>query len=350
MLRLSRAHLVATCLLLLAGRCAAWSAALAEFRLPSTAQQRACLRGRGGAPAMEGALGMLKLDPGAGNEEADETASLSGLSVGDQVQVTGSDAYPKFFHVPGNKDGFVARGLTGTVEKLYLPGSREAGGSDHLDRSDERNVLVSFAEPKKWKAHFMPSELASPSAEPLGSAAEAQLETVLPAEGFDDCAVDAPYECDRVEDFMTPVSAATVLAPEMPMRTAAALLNDNRITGAPVASADGRLVGVLTSFDFLYRRLGAERGAALRIRLDSGTWADAIKKSLAGTVVGAMSKPVAVAAGADMGQVAGLMLSKRFNHVPVVDEVGILVGILTSQDVLRHVLVRLESDEGAPAP
>ena len=85
-----------------------------------------------------------------------------------------------------------------------------------------------------------------------------------------------------------------------------------------------------------------DRGAAtLLAGLDSGKWQQSVKKSLAGTVEGAMSTPTAIAPGFEMSSVAALMLSKRFNHVPVVEADGELVGILTSQDVLRHVLTRL---------
>mmetsp|Transcript_61434 Transcript_61434/g.136851 ORF Transcript_61434/g.136851 Transcript_61434/m.136851 type:complete len:105 (-) Transcript_61434:298-612(-) len=91
----------------------------------------------------------------------------------------------------------------------------------------------------------------------------------------------------------------------------------------------------------------ASRDGEGRIMIDAGKWDDSIKKSLAGTVAGAMSKrPVAVSPSSDMRQVAALMLSKRFNHVPVVEASGEVVGILTSQDVLRHVLGRLTEDGG----
>lgn len=80
------------------------------------------------------------------------------------------------------------------------------------------------------------------------------------------------------------------------------------------------------------------------VRLDSGKWQDSVKKSLAGTVEGAMSKPVAVTTGSDMVLVAELMLKKSFNHVPVVDTNGAVMGILTSKDVLRHLIARVPSD------
>ena len=242
--------------------------------------------------------------------------SIDEVGIGDKVRVTGSDEYPVFFHVPGHKKGFVANGMIGTVTRLYKPGE-----CDHLDRSDERDIFVTFDEPKKWAAHFLPDELAAPTSEaswaPLGLV---EIELCDLAEGDD---------CDRVENFMTKAQDAALLSPDMPMLQAAELLSSQGITGAPVVS-DGRLVGVLTQFDFLYQEARSAKDFG-KVKLDSGKWEDSVRKSLAGTVAGAMSKPVAVAPAADMVQVAALMLNKRFNHVPVVDGDNKVVGILTSQ-------------------
>jgi len=43
------------------------------------------------------------------------------------------------------------------------------------------------------------------------------------------------------------------------------------------------------------------------------------------------------------------MVRKRFNHVPVVGADGLIVGILTSPDILKHVLLRLNSVDEAKA-
>ena len=87
-------------------------------------------------------------------------------------------------------------------------------------------------------------------------------------------------------------------------------------------------------------------GVGRKVSLDSGRWESDVRKSLASTVSAAMSMPVAVLSSSDMQQVAQLMLSRRFNHVPVVaDASGTLVGILTSQNVLRHVLLRLGAEQ-----
>ena len=73
-------------------------------------------------------------------------ADITELKVGDSVVVLGTDTYPRFMHVPGHKEGIVAKGMVGTISKLYVPGE-----SDHLDRSDERDVVVSFTEPRNGR-------------------------------------------------------------------------------------------------------------------------------------------------------------------------------------------------------
>jgi len=263
---------------------------------------------------------------------------ITNLKEGDEVMIAGSQEYPKFFHVPGHKAGFVAKGMTGTVSRLYSPGE-----SDHLDRSDGRNVLVEFSEPKKWRAHFDPAELCG--VEEWNELDAEEPTPIMPTKEITLCDLDAGQECDRVEDFMTPIADSFVFTPDMPMRDAAKSLVEKKITGAPVVS-EGLLVGVLTQFDFLYQESALAGGGDGGFKIELGDkWAASVKKSLAGRVSEAMSNPTAVAPGSDMAQVAGLMLRRRFNHLPVVEPSGTIVGILTSQDVLRHVVRRLSTED-----
>lgn len=270
--------------------------------------------------------------------------ALTDLKIGDQVKVIGDDAYPRFYNVPMIKPkGFAAHGSVGTVVKLYLPGPGP-DGSDHLDRSDERDVQVEFLEPKPWKAHLAAAEL-----ELLGDVSHdfVSPENIVMASEIELCEVGVPElygsRCDRVADFMTPLCDALVLSPEIEMLDAARQLKENGVTGAPVVK-DGRLVGILTQFDFLYREgLQDSNGLGSMVALDSGQWENVVKKSMAKTVSNAMSKPIAIVADSDMRQVAQLMLRRRFNHMPVVDgDEGMLVGILTSQNVLNHVIRGME--------
>ncbi len=48
------------------------------------------------------------------------------------------------------------------------------------------------------------------------------------------------------------------------------------------------------------------------------------------------ANPVSIAAGAEIAEAARLLLEKRFNGVPVVDEAGKLVGILCQSDLIAQ--------------
>jgi len=199
--------------------------------------------------------------------------------------------------------------------------------------------MTTGEKPKAWKAHLAPYELELASSEP-GS--ERVFERAI-ASDIELCSVEEGSDCDLVEDYMTHLSDALVLTPETSMSEAAKLLNDFKVTGAPVVDSDFKLVGVLTQFDFLYLEgMRDERGAGSMVSLDSGKWEDIVKKSMASTVGAAMSKPIAVTPRANIRQVAQLMLKRRFNHLPVIrQDNGAVVGILTSQNVLQHVMLRL---------
>jgi len=83
-----------------------------------------------------GLLSALKVDDNSGPS----------LAEGQQVRVKEKVT---FMHVPGNKQGFDAQGAVGTVLKVY----------DEKNLSPNREVKVTFTEPKKWVGHFEASEL-----------------------------------------------------------------------------------------------------------------------------------------------------------------------------------------------
>ena len=68
--------------------------------------------------------------------------------VGQKVKVSQSVT---FMHVPGNKGGFDAKGLTGTVLRVYT----------EANLSSNREIKVQFDEPKKWIGHLEAWELQS---------------------------------------------------------------------------------------------------------------------------------------------------------------------------------------------
>jgi len=139
-------------------------------------------------------------------------------------------------------------------------------------------------------------------------------------------------------DIMTrPVISA---APDTPVKALAKTLVAHRISGLPIVTADGELVGIVTEGDLLYKELLPKppepadvfrhlpvpsiTEAAERARKAEGLRADAV-----------MSSPV-VTATEDMTvhAVAAEMVKRRVNRLPVVRN-GRVVGIISRADVLR---------------
>ncbi len=72
-----------------------------------------------------------------------------------------------------------------------------------------------------------------------------------------------------------------------------------------------------------------------------------LKKSLGMLVQDVMTpKPVTVTADTPISQAAGLMLDRRINRLPVVEQDNTLVGILTRHDLVQV----LRSDSAQPLP
>lgn len=136
----------------------------------------------------------------------------------------------------------------------------------------------------------------------------------------------------KVDDIMS-VPVITV-APETPLKDAAALMLEHRISGVPVV-AGGSVVGVLSETDILFKeRTPPERHGLVDWILHYGDDPPAAKVS-ARTVRDAMTTPaVTVHRRRRVVDVAGLLLDLEIDRLPVVDG-DQLVGIVTRSDLVR---------------
>ncbi len=130
------------------------------------------------------------------------------------------------------------------------------------------------------------------------------------------------------------------LRPDVSVRTAAAMLLDERMSGAPVVDGDGRPVGIVSKTDLL-RHLH-ERGDAVESggpeAIEAGFHATRIDETMVRDVmmpvVFAISSDTTIAAG------AALMAGEGIHRLPVLDANGAVVGILSTLDVVRWVAER----------
>lgn len=119
-----------------------------------------------------------------------------------------------------------------------------------------------------------------------------------------------------VNDFMS--TDLVTLTPSLDIHRAIDALLENRISGAPVLDAGGKLVGILTKKDCLKVAFSAS-----------------YHKERGGRVSDFMSAEIeTVDAEADIVEVAELFLGSQFRRFPVMRD-GRLVGVISRHDVLR---------------
>jgi CBS domain-containing protein len=139
----------------------------------------------------------------------------------------------------------------------------------------------------------------------------------------------------KVEELMSR-DVATV-APGASLKEVARALSERGVSGVPVVDEDGHVLGVVSEADILAR----ERGAA-RERFDLLSWlsewsdADARAKLGARTAGEAMSAPaVTIRAAEPVSKAAAILVDRGVNRLPVVDDDGRLVGIVSRADLVR---------------
>jgi CBS domain-containing protein len=125
----------------------------------------------------------------------------------------------------------------------------------------------------------------------------------------------------KARDVMS--SPAIFLRPQVPTRTAAALLVSHGYTGAPVVDDDERVVGIATEADLVRGRITPERTAAGEKK--PATVADVMTTT-----------PVVARPDEDLSEVVVRMLDNGIRSVPVVEN-DRLVGVVSRRDVLRLV-------------
>ncbi|QQS45812.1 MAG: CBS domain-containing protein [Acidobacteriota bacterium] len=107
----------------------------------------------------------------------------------------------------------------------------------------------------------------------------------------------------------------------MPIKEAARLFSERRITGAPVVNTEGNLVGVLSETDII------------RKTNSIGAWSP----STAGQI---MTKPAITVAPDETVQRVCELMSNRHIHRVVVADGDKIQGILTTMDILKAIANR----------
>ena len=145
----------------------------------------------------------------------------------------------------------------------------------------------------------------------------------------------------KVEDVMT--RDVIFVDIKTPMKEVAEILGNHGISGLPVVDLDGKVVGIISEKDFL-RHLGAHDKmtfmAFVAERLNEEACVDvSIGERAAGDMMA--SPAITVDASRPIIEIATLFRENNINRVPVVNEKGKLVGIVSRADIIQSAILKI---------
>ena len=121
---------------------------------------------------------------------------------------------------------------------------------------------------------------------------------------------------EAVKSIMT--TDLITVSPSTNLLTVRQIFMQNRIHHLPVTDNDGVLVGLLTTYDLWKNEIAPIAYKDVHVRA-------------------VMTRKIAKISSRDkIGTAAEIFLDNRFHALPVVDEKNVLIGIVTSHDVLKY--------------
>jgi CBS domain-containing protein len=132
----------------------------------------------------------------------------------------------------------------------------------------------------------------------------------------------------RVLDIMS-IDVLTV-APEDSLKAAARQMVERGVSGLPVVNAEGRLVGIITEADFLEREADRSHRRLLDALMHNPD--TVVEAETVGEVMS--THPVVIYPEASVTEAARVMSHHHVKRLPVVNDEGVLQGIISRGDVV----------------
>lgn len=156
-----------------------------------------------------------------------------------------------------------------------------------------------------------------------------------------------------VRNYMT--TEVVSLTPEENVRDAMRTMIRRDVDAAPVVDPDRKVVGIISTADLIVQESTLHLptvisilGATITLPWERDRFDDDVEKSLGSDVAHVMEEhPVTIAPHASIEHAATLMHEHRVSRLPVVDDEGVLVGILARGDVVRAIVADLDEADGA---
>lgn len=146
----------------------------------------------------------------------------------------------------------------------------------------------------------------------------------------------------QAKEIMT--SPVFTVSPDTPVAQVAHLLREKHISGAPVVDDSGRVVGIVTEIDLIKRHAQVHFPTYLPF-LDSliflgspRRYQQDVRRVLGTTAQEIMTRPVQTATPeTSVEEIATMMVDERANPIPILDESGALVGVVSHTDIVHLV-------------
>jgi CBS domain-containing protein len=147
----------------------------------------------------------------------------------------------------------------------------------------------------------------------------------------------------KAKDIMT--KDVITVRPEATIREIAAVLIEHSISGVPVIDPNGKLLGIVTEGDLLYKENNPRipdfiniLGAIIYYR-GVERYNEDFKKLMAGKASEIMTaKTIVVSEEVEIDKVVGLMLEHDIKRIPVVKDDRV-VGIISRADIIKTLLM-----------
>lgn len=147
-----------------------------------------------------------------------------------------------------------------------------------------------------------------------------------------------PLPADKlVSEVMT--HDVVTMNPDMSVRQAWTLMLKNKVKATPVVDPSGTVVGILTDEDLL-ERAGIQQRLSIAIRMDANEVNQELRtlENSPLSVKDVMTQPVITALENEtLGVATSRMVKSGLKRLPVVNDEGKLVGVLSRLDILRQV-------------
>lgn len=130
--------------------------------------------------------------------------------------------------------------------------------------------------------------------------------------------------------------------PQTPLKQAIQILSEKQISGLPVVDDMSKLVGIISETDLMWQETGITPPAYIMF-LDSviylqnpAAYERDLHKALGQTVGEVMSNnPITISPDQSLKAAAKIIQDHKVRRLPVVDDAGTVIGILTRGDIIR---------------